>query len=63
MYSDRKQQQFFAQATGLQFFDHLDEFLAEFWLVSQVIPAVAEVQNSSTGSQVTPPAELIEMVQ
>ncbi len=28
-----------------------------------VIPAVAEVQNSSTGSQVTPPAELIEMVQ
>ena len=28
-----------------------------------VIPAVAEAQNSSTGSQVTPPAELIEMVQ
>ncbi len=28
-----------------------------------VIPAVAEVQNSSTGSQVTPQAELIEMVQ
>ena len=28
-----------------------------------VVPAVAEAQNSSTGSQVTPPAELIEMVQ
>ncbi len=28
-----------------------------------VIHAVAEVQNSSTGSQVTPPAELNEMVQ
>ena len=40
-------------------------YLAEFWLVPRapVIPAVAEAQNSSTGSQVTPPAELIEMVQ